>query len=260
MITFIRLAGCLFFFLLAFLFYSCADKTEPPEPTMAERCQLNDRATTYYEHLLTAYEDSCKSCLQALLESWHQNKPPQTIPDSMVQIFNLYEAFFTPWNLRRIIFYRDSVSYEGSEYYMIQPGFSYNTNYNSDITKPDNVIEDFRPPMAVDSIKYIYYDADYEQALSCFLVGEISSRQNFLPADERNRRKLFLENHFRVVGRFNAFLYDYITHPKIGYINFNQALDTAIISYRIEYYGYSALMIRENNNWKLIKYELLWAD
>lgn len=230
-------------------------------------CNLTNNAKVIYDKLIQAYNDSDYTAFEDVFIEWSNNSiPDNDIPDSLVDLYDVYAEFYSPWDLERISdsTFRNSGNKIHS-FYIIQSTLEYSYNLGTS-GKEIFELNSFRPWIKNDTIQLLYLDDDYEAAITCFLGTEYEpvNFENIItpnfPGEEITRRNNFLSKY---VGVFYSHWGDYWhleTNPEVWSINFNESRDTALVSYRLFYQAGEAILGKENDKWNIVDHYMTMIE
>jgi len=228
-----------------------------------------------------AYKANSAELLQTFLNVWSIQSNPvinttrEKYPNIIKDSYTIFEDFYNPNNLRKITTHEWGISiYEDVNYYIVQNSLNikiYNTLvYNEFIDYRDKAllnftVNDFRPNIKIQSCKSIFLNDDYRNILENFL-GNKPNKYDFENLElidnyfkENDKRYRFLNNEIMVFkGHDEGWIL--ISQPYISSIIFNEALDKAIVNFRVKYEGGTALYIKQNDKWNFVKSNQTWIE
>ena len=250
-------------FLFVPFFWSCSDSESEINTEIEE---LPKSAQQVYDQLMDAYNNSCSDCLENVLQEWEKEyTADENIPDSLKAIYEVYKAFYSPWDLGRISEseFGDGI-YNGIFYYIIQGSISYrNQSMNND---DYFTITPFRPTVQNDTIHLLYYDEDYLAAMNAFLgsesipFGEGNIMSPAMSTGETELRYRFLNNYlFFFHGHWGNY-WHMETQPAVSMITFNAAGDTAKVDFRLGYQGGEATLANSTTGWQVVEHQMTWIE
>ncbi len=251
--------GLCIFFLFAASLIGC----EKPKGSEPQYQQLSESAQIIYNSLMEAYNDSCDSCLKTILDKWNLTyEPDSNIPDSLLDVYGVFEETYTPWDLGRMSEseWGDNI-YNGTSYCIVQTSIKYGFHYN-ELVDESLTINDFKPTISNDTMNVLYYTNDYKSALSSFLgtdyvpVGSSNSKENVIvvkpiPQDQYLLRLNFL-NNFLIVSGSNWWQIE--TDPEIYQISFTEGKDKARVIFNLIYENGEVYLEKENDQWNIVDY------
>ncbi len=230
-------------------------------------CLLNDKAELIYDQLLDAYYSDSHADLENILSTWSDiSKPDSFIADSLKDVYAVYKAFFSPWDLSRITESEFGNSlYEHTKYYVISPIISYNYSFK-DSPKSTYTIDNFRPVINNESVKLLYLTDTYESALNCYLGKDnvpTSDSTIFTPDfdhSEGYNRYEFLTPDLKFIHDHWSPTWHLETHPMVYSISFNEKGDSALVNYRIAYQGGETILGKKDGEWEVAYYYMTWIE
>ncbi len=258
------------FLLILFFITTCTKNIDTDNCTdePGNTHNLDSTALIIYDKLLEAYNESCVSCLEQILVDWAgESIPSHEVPDSLIFIYDVYNAFYSPWDLARI---SDSefgdYIYEGVSYYIIQNSLRYNFNLTSSTYGNNFTIEPFHPDIANDTINLLYLNKDYMLAINFFLGSYplLGNSYNYLlpdlGAEEINYRYSFLHNYLLFFHGHWGNYWHLETHPMVSTISFNSSQDSALVFFRLGYQGGEATLSKVNDKWVIVEHHMTWVE
>jgi hypothetical protein len=230
-------------------------------------CILNEKAEDIYDQLLDAYYEDSSADLDKILKAWSEiSKPDNFIADSLKDIYAVYKAFFSPWDLSRITEseFGDNI-YEHTRYYVIRPGISYNYSFKS-LPKITYTIDNFRPSIHNESIKLLYLTDTYESAFNCYLGNNnVPTSDSTIFTPDFSHSESFHRYEFLTPGM--KFIHDHWsptwhleTDPMVYSISFNEEGDSALVNYRIAYQGGETILGKKDGEWEVAYFYMTWIE
>ncbi len=200
--------------------------------------RINQVADSLYQQLQAAFEAKSTPQLQAFIDRWQQysGRQPKTVAtDAPTQeILNLYEA--SPFNFSR--FERKNKWFADAKYLVIQGQLPYAVGFDKKV--PWDTLQNFTPSVKLKRLGILYYHDIYRKAFKKFL------------ANDDYQKRSFLETLLTIEPRADT---DLRSHPQVYDVQFNLALDSAVIDYvLVSTYMKSALK-KKNGRWVVVRDE-----
>jgi hypothetical protein len=224
-------------------------------------------ADSIYKRMMEAYNSNCIPCLEQVLIDWDKtyDMNPE-IPDSVQDIYTVYKEIYSPWDLARISEseFGDDI-YQGISYYVIQSEIQYNYDFRG-YSANYNMISNFRPAVANDTIHLLYLSISYELALDFFLGSDYLPKgfegyqKPAIGTDETYRRYEFLSNFLMFFHGHWGNYWHLETHPEVEFIAFNQSEDSAQVCFRLGYQWGEVILGKENSNWVISEHYMTMIE
>lgn len=229
---------------------------------VSQTCNLNAPTQEFYASLMNSYNDSCTNCLKDILDEWEKEfSPNTTFPDSLKIVYDVYQEFYSPWNLERMSESEwGNNIYNKYSYYIIQSSINYDFNYESPSTTNFYSISEFRPEIANDTINLLYLTDKHINAFNCFLDVDVEN-SFFVPTSEKSISKYrFLNNFlFFFKGHWGNY-WTFETNPYVQKMSFNNTKDKVKIYFKLGYEGGEAILEKNEEDWEIIDFYMTWIE
>ncbi len=247
-------------FLTLILSYGCRDKIiEPDESTI--KYSFDEIA----RQLEVAYQNNSQKGLDSVFEMWQNAIPTFTenqknsFPDTVCEIYNIFEEFYTPEDLNRITGgYHENFETD-FRYIVVQNSIEYavtDTNpefyYSKGVELINNQITDFRPQPPV-NFPFVYLSTEADSMIYRFLY-----QPDGTPEPDHSERISFIRQAIQLTHHHWINDYHKVTMPIVLKIYIDKSLSQALIIFRVFYQFGNAYLERTNGKWKLV-YSVLTA-
>lgn len=214
-------------------------------------CSMLPDGGSLFNELLSAFSQNSEQDLDRLLSTWNQSIPPRSIvPDSLEHIYDLFLAFYSPWDMDRYLADDSRIGEtKGTKYYIVQPGLTYRIQGAESRT-----IEQFRPLVEDHAERILYLESDYAAALDCYMNGDsLSSQDKDGGAIERYG---FVRNSLTFFED-STDTWSFISSPVVDSIRITSKQSEATVFFRINSQRWISNLSKEGDEWYLLDSSML---
>ena len=210
-----------------------------------------------------AYHQNSQQELDEFFSEWHEMIPAHTsrslnaLSDTVRQVYRIFQAFYSPTDLNRITGGQHENFETDFRYIVIQNDLRYavvDTNpeyyYYRRVTSRAHEIPDFRPQHQV-SMPAVYLSSGADSLLYSFLYQTDGS-----PRDDHQDRVEFLRQAMQLTHHHWIRDYHKATMPVVSNVYVSEAIDRALVTFRVFYQFGDAYLEYRNEEWKLIRSRL----
>jgi len=225
-----------------------------------------------------ACEQSSSDSLQAFFTDWNETVKSNSKDfiyqnDTIKAVFDVYKEFYKPLNLLKLGDWEwGNKLNSGCKFIVVQNKLYYAviasgnfSDFDWSTYKKDS-INNFRPPLNLDSNKILYLTTEYDKTLNLFL-GSISiemGQRNIMdpakPNGESEKRYLILRAFIPILHGHWGGYWHLETHPAASIILFNKGLTLAKVNFRVGYQGGEAILTKEDNGWIIKESRATWIE
>ncbi|MGK9475813.1 hypothetical protein [Melioribacter sp. OK-6-Me] len=250
-----------FFYILSLtliLSFGCRDKIIEPDESV-----IKSGFDEIARLLEVAYQNNSLEGLDSVFAMWQNLLPPfnenqkNSFPDTVREIYNIFEEFYTPEDLNRITGgYHENFETD-FRYIVVQNSIEYavtDTNpefyYYKGVELINNQITDFRPQPSV-NLPLVYLSLEADSMIYRFLY-----QSDGTPEPDHSERISFLRQAIQLTHHHWVDDYHKITMPIVLKIYIDKSLSQALIIFRVFYQFGNAYLERTNGKWQLIYSDL----
>jgi len=225
-----------------------------------------------------AFKQSSTDTLKQIFNDWNKTIKPNTTAfieqnDTIKAVFEAFREFYKPLNLLKLGNWEWGNKLNAdSKYVVVQNNISYaimpaDSSKNFEWrTSGYESIDNFRPPVNLDSKKVLYLTEAYDTALNQFLgaestkMGEPNIMNPSRPAGESEKRYEMIRPFIPILHGHWGGYWHLETHPLVSIILLNKDLTIAKFDFRVGYQGGEATLIKSANGWKIKESKTTWIE
>jgi hypothetical protein len=263
-----------------FCLFSCGQQIQQKRQSTVVTDNYEPALTTTMlsDKLEFAFKQNTDDTLVQVFLEWNENVKPNTTEfieqnDIIKAVFDVYKEFYKPLDLLKLGEWEWGNNLNSNcKYVVVQNKIFYAVmspnkfdNF-SWLTSHKDSINNFRPPLTLDSKKVLYLTTEYDKALNQFLGAESTEMgtPNIMnpsrPAGESEKRYEMIRPFIPVLHGHWGGYWHLETHPDVNYILLNKTLTKAKIDFRVGYQGGEATLEKRGNRWTIKKSEATWIE
>lgn len=262
------------------LLSSCGHQIQPTnQPTIvSDNYKPLYTADVLSDKLELAYKQNSPDTLEQVFVKWNVNVKSNTTEfieqnDTIKAVFNVYKEFYKPLDLLKLGEWEWGNDLNSNcKYIIVQNKIFYSVVSSNNFDDFDwrnshmDSINNFRPPLKLDSKKVLYLTTEYDEALNQFLGAESTEMgtPNIMnpsqPAGESEKRYEMIRSFIPILHGHNGGYWYLGTHPDVGYILLDKSLTKAKVYFRVGYQGGEAILKKQGSEWTIKKSKATWIE
>jgi hypothetical protein len=263
-----------------FSLLSCGQQTQTKkQPTfVADNYEPVYSTKILSDKLEIAFKQISTDTLGQIFLEWNKNVKPNTTEfieqnDTIKAVFDVYKEFYKPLDLLKLGDWEWGNDLNSNcKYVVVQNKIFYAVMSPDSFddfswrTSHKDSINNFRPPLNIDSKKVLYLTTEYDKALNQFLgtesteMGTPNIMNPSRPEGESEKRYEIIRPFIPVLHGHWGGYWHLETHPDVGVILLDKTLTKAKIDFRVGYQGGEATLEKQGNKWIIKKSKATWVE
>lgn len=228
------------------------------------------QSNIWQDKLYQAYQSNSLPLLDSLFQTWKSESDISVLNKSAVKSkieiagYRVYKKFYNPLKIRNLIPYETKYAYTAFPFIIIQGTLKLqivkrfyreeeifhlgrkDTALKINVIKEINV-NDFRPKLSFRRKDILLLLPQYDSCLTHFLM---IGKENVLVTQDADNRYNFLQK------RIGVFPDEWegpqlASHPYVYRIEFNSAMDSAMVHFKVNFHEGETLLKKERNEWQI---------